>query len=168
MVLERRNKSKKVNFKLPISTKVGDTQLIDELKGIKAFELVSKATNVFEKIVWGVVFIGGMIWAAQWLVKEFQSWQDHPTIISNINVKWADIPNPAITFCPQGSTKFAIAERLGNYINANHGLPDKLLEIRKLLLKQVLGSMTGEALPTEDVPQACPFYGCQVINYKFD
>ena len=71
---------------LTIATTVGVIPLIDELKGIKAFELVSKSANVFEKLVWGVIFIGGMMWAAHFLKNEFHSWQVHPTIISNKNV----------------------------------------------------------------------------------
>ena len=164
MVLEHSYKTKKGNSKPPISTTFGGTQLIDELKGIRAFELVSKATNACEKIIWGVVLIGGMAWAAQWLVNEFQSWQLHPTIISQQNVKWSDIPNPAITICSQSSTKYAIAERLGNYFNAESSLPDELIEIREMLLKYVIGYLFYDLHGRGD-PACFPVNDCKVTSY---
>ena len=41
---------------------------------------------------------------------------------------------PAITICPKVSTKYAIAERLGNYIDPNN-LPKKVSLLKKELLK---------------------------------
>ena len=41
---------------------------------------------------------------------------------------------PAVTICPKISTKYGIAERLGNYIDPNK-LPEKVLLLKKELLK---------------------------------
>ena len=112
----------------------------NELKGIKSFALVLKATNVLEIIFWGTIFIGGMIWAWILLFSEVQSWQGNPSVISNKHVKLSDIPIPAITFCSQSSTKFAIAERLGNYLSPDKNLPDELIEIREVMIQYLTGT----------------------------
>ena len=112
----------------------------NELKGIKSFGLVLKATNVLEIIFWSTIFIGGMIWAWIFLFSEVQSWQGNPSVVSNKNVKLSDIPIPAITFCSQSSTKFAIAERLGNYLNPDKKLPDELIEIREVMVQYLTGT----------------------------
>ena len=123
------------------------TIFINELKGIKSLDLVANAANVLEKLAWGAVFIPGILWAAYFLLNQFKSWQVNPSIISNINKKLSDIPNPAITFCSQSSTKFAIAEQLGNYLNPSQNLSDEFLEIRnvftKYSTKEYLGSKCG-------------------------
>ena len=123
------------------------TIFINELKSIKSLDLVGKAANLLEKLVWSIVFISGIIWAAYFLVNEFKSWQDNPSIISNINMKLSEIPNPAITFCSQSSTKFAIAEQLGNYLNPSKNLSNGFLEIRNMFTKysarEYLGSDCG-------------------------
>ena len=123
------------------------TIFINELKGIKSLDLVANAANVFEKIAWGAVFIAGILWAAYFLVNEFKSWHVNPSIISNSNMKLSEIPNPAITFCSQSSTKFAIAEQLGNYFNPSQNLSDEFLEIRNMFTKYstkyYLGSHCG-------------------------
>ena len=41
---------------------------------------------------------------------------------------------PAVTICPKVSTKYGIAERLGNYIDPNN-LPEKVLTLKKELFK---------------------------------
>ena len=41
---------------------------------------------------------------------------------------------PAVTICPKVSTKYGIAERLGNYIDPNN-LSEKVLTLKKELFK---------------------------------
>ena len=116
---------------------------INELKGIKTFDLISKAANVFEKFIWGVIFIFGLIWVSYFLANELKSWQVNPSITVNKNVELSDIPNPAITFCSQTSTKLAIAERLGNYFNPSNNLPEQLINIRDMLTKYSVREYLG-------------------------
>ena len=42
--------------------------------------------------------------------------------------------NPAVTICPKVSTKYGIAERLGNYIDPNK-LPEKALSLKREIFK---------------------------------
>ena len=148
-----------------VTKQTGPTKFINELKSIKSFDLISKSATVFEKIVWGAVFIVGIIWATFFMVNEFQTWQVNPSIIRHKKLQLSDIPYPAITFCSQSSTKFAIAERLGNYLNSDYGLPDHLLESREVLLKYFLAPTSLTSLPNvkdiEDVTP-CPYFGCKV------
>ena len=143
--------------------KVQPSVFKNELRGIKSLDLLLKAGNVFEKLFWLVVFILGMAWATYFLSSELESWQEIPSIITYKQLKLSELQSPAITFCSPSSTKFAIAERLGNYLNADYSLPDKFLRIRKLMVKEFLRSITGEPLPEEDVPPACPSNNCKVI-----
>ena len=53
-----------------VTKQTGPTKFINELKSIKSFDLISKSATVFEKIVWGAVFIVGIIWATFFLVNE--------------------------------------------------------------------------------------------------
>ena len=129
---------------------------INELKGIKTFDLISKAANVFEKFIWGVIFIFGIVWVSYFLANELQSWQVNPLITVNKNVELSDIPNPAITFCSQSSTKFAIAERLGNYFNPNNTLPEQLIKIGDMLIKYSLREYQGSDCSTST---------CKVRNF---
>ena len=50
------------------------------------------------------------------------------------NTETIDLKYPAVTICPKVSTKYGIAERLGNYIDPND-LPDKVLFLKKELFK---------------------------------
>ena len=147
----------------PRCIKPSATIVTNEFKGIKSLDLLSKAANMLEKLIWGVVFIFGMFWASYFLIYETQSWQGAPSVIRWQNLNLSEIQSPAITFCSQTSTKFAIAEQLGNYLNADYGLPDQFLEIREVLLKYMLegSSFTGVAKSIGDMAQ-CPKFDCKV------
>ena len=53
-----------------------------------------------------------------------------------------DLKYPAVTICPKISTKYAIAERLGNYIDP-WNLPKGLLELQQELFLCATGFMDG-------------------------
>ena len=146
-------------MKEPRCIKPSAAIVTNELKGIKSFDLLFKAGNVFEKLIWGVVFLIGIFWASYFLLNEVQSWQGTHSVFTYQHMKLSEIESPAITICSQSSTKFAIAEQLGNYLNANHSLPDQFIKIREVLLKYLFGSTSGNVAP-------CPFSGCKVI-YSF-
>ena len=145
---------------VPIYERHWATIFINELKGITSLGLFSKAGNVLEKIVWGAIFIAGILWAAYFLVNEFKSLQVNPSIISNKNMKLSDIPNPAITFCSQSSTKFGIAEQLGNYLKPNRSLPDQFLKIRDQLTNISMKAYLGPELSAE-----CGSINCKVCKF---
>ena len=53
-----------------------------------------------------------------------------------------DLKYPAVTICPKISTKYAIAERLGNYIDPGN-LPKGLLALQQELFLCTTGLMDG-------------------------
>ena len=54
------------------------------------------------------------------------------------DIESTDLKYPAVTICPKISTKYAIAERLGNYIDPLK-LPKELLSLRLDFLTCALG-----------------------------
>ena len=54
------------------------------------------------------------------------------------NIETTDLKYPAVTICPKISTKYAIAERLGNYIDPLNS-PEELLSLRHDFLTCAFG-----------------------------
>ena len=55
-----------------------------------------------------------------------------------------DFLHPAVTICPKISTKYAIAERLGNYIDPGN-LPKGLLSLQQDIFLCATGLMDGNS-----------------------
>ena len=90
-----------------------------ELKSITTIDLTSKAANFLEKLFWVVMGIIGVIWAIYFTALVIK---DENPIIKTIQDKTlTDTEKPAITICPHGSTKFTVAERLGNFLETKNG-----------------------------------------------
>ena len=109
-------------------------ELFDELKNIRTIELINATKNVVAKLLWATLGITGIFWAFYFVPNNYDVWQNNPSIISRASMSLSKIEYPAISIATPGSTKYAIAERLANYIKPN-SLPGKLKEIRNLLLK---------------------------------
>ena len=57
------------------------------------------------------------------------SWEASPSVLIRGNIETTDLKYPAVTVCPKVSTRYGIAERLGNYIDPSN-LPKELLSVR--------------------------------------
>ena len=57
------------------------------------------------------------------------SWGESPTVLIQGNIETTDLKYPAVTLCSKVSTRYGIAERLGNYIDPLN-LPTAFLSIR--------------------------------------
>ena len=108
--------------------------LFKEVKSIKAIDLACKGVNVFERLFWIIIGFTGFVWAFWFIPDQVQLWNDNPSIITKNNVELSDIEYPAITIAPPGSTKYAIAERLGNYLNPEN-IPDGASKMVNIYLK---------------------------------
>ena len=64
--------------------------------------------------------------------------QDGASVLIQGDPETTELKYPAVTICPKISTKYAIAERLGNYIDPLK-LPEELLSLRLNFLTCVLG-----------------------------
>ena len=65
-------------------------------------------------------------------------WNEHASILIQGDSDSTEIKSPAVTICPKVSTKHAIAERLGNYIEPMY-LPKELLTLRRAFFKCATG-----------------------------
>ena len=65
-------------------------------------------------------------------------WNEHASILIQGDSDSTEIKSPAVTICPKVSTKHAIAERLGNYIDPMF-LPEELVALRRAFLKCATG-----------------------------
>ena len=57
------------------------------------------------------------------------SWQESASVLIQDNNETLNLKYPGVTICPKVSTKYAIAERLGNFIDPLN-LPKELLSLR--------------------------------------
>ena len=105
-------------------------ELLDELRNITTLDLAYKASTILEKILWVLICITGTIWAVYFINLQFLSWEESPSVIIQGKLDSADLKYPAVTICPKFSNKYAIAERLGNFIDPNN-LPEELLILRQ-------------------------------------
>ena len=90
-----------------------------ELRNITTIDLAFQAKNILEKILWAIIGIIGTVWVFYFVGIQFELWEQHPSLVTKIDYELADVSYPAITVCSKGSTKYAIAERLGNYIDSS-------------------------------------------------
>ena len=117
-----------------MNTKQKLQQFFNEIKSIKAIDLACKGANVFERIFWIIIGFTGFAWAFWFIPDQVQLWNDNPSMITQDNVELSDIEYPAITIVPPGSTKYAIAERLGNYLSPEN-IPDGVSKMIDIYLK---------------------------------
>ena len=109
-------------------------RLKDELKNIRTIELAYQKNLFLERIFWAVLGILGVAWAFYFVPSNLEVWKNNPSIVSKGNMDLSEINYPAITIAPSGITKFAIAERLANYLKPEK-TPDELKQIKSLLFK---------------------------------
>ena len=101
--------------------------LLQEVKKIASIGLACKASTIIEKLLWIVLGISGVVWAVFFLTIQVQDWNENAGILTKGKF---ELKYPAITICPKISTKYAIAERLGNFIDPLK-LPEELLSLRQ-------------------------------------
>lgn len=102
-----------------------------ELKSITTIDFTCKALNIVEKLLWISLATIGILWAAHFLpliVKD-----ENPIVKTIMDKPLTLTEKPAITICPQGSTKFAIVERLGNFLSTKEEMPENIIEWQNML-----------------------------------
>ena len=63
---------------------------------------------------------------------------ENPMIGRSLNIDLSEVEYPAITICSEQTTKYAFAERLGNYLDPDESLPDLLAKLQKKFLEKKL------------------------------
>ena len=69
-------------------------------------------------------------------------------------VHLSELKYPAITVCSKDSFKYALAERLGNYLDPEQDLPEKLISLRNEFMKCAIG-MEYEHIDAEKQEKSC-------------
>ena len=114
--------------------------IVLEFKAITTVDLTSKAVNYVEKLLWIALGMIGIIWAIYFMALVIK---DENPIVKTIQDKsLMETEKPAITICPHGSTKFTVAERLGNFISTKEYIPNEILEWQHMMM--LCGSIFSE------------------------
>ena len=147
-------------------TKPGFKSIFEGIRKIVTIDLTCKATNVLEKFLWILMGLLGAIWAIYFIVLLFVN--ENPIIIFKDHIQLSEIEYPSITICPSGSTKFAIAERLGNYIDHTK-MSEELIFTQNMLLYCVISTSLQQDFrgSCNDYNKACKNkrnLGCKVID----
>ena len=95
-----------------------------------------KATSWMERIVWATLGILGMVWIIFFIQRIVVD--ENPIISKRKIMDLSEVNYPAITICSEQTTKYAFAERLGNYLNPELEMPDGLEKLKKKLIDEQL------------------------------
>lgn len=109
-------------------------QFMNELKNVKTVGLAYIADNLLEKFFWVSIGLLGIAWGFYLIPSNVDVWINNPSIVTKSNMNLSQIQYPAITIKSPGITKYAILERLINYVRPDK-LPLKLRQLRTILLK---------------------------------
>ena len=84
---------------------------------------------------------------------------ENPLIGRWMNIDLSEVEYPAITICSEQTTKYAFAERLGNYLDPDESHPDLLPKLQKKFLEKTL-----ENLDDDDYPYKYRVSQCKMSN----
>ena len=115
-----------------------------EFKNIRTIELVCLKSSILEKILWISLGIIGIAWVIYFIPGNYQIWKENPSIKMQEDMQLSEIKYPAISILPSGIFKYAIAERLANYLDPKT-LAANFRKLRTLLLKCSTMYMNGYA-----------------------
>ena len=95
-----------------------------------------EASHLLEKFLWICLGTLGSAYFGYLLASQMNSWDKNSILVSQWQKSIDDIEFPAMTFCAQTSTKYAIAERIGNSLDRDSSFAkEKLLPVRNELIK---------------------------------
>ena len=100
----------------------------NELKKIMFVDLTFRSKGCLEKLFWVALGTVGGIWLLYFMMVVIED--KNPLIMMEKSLKVSDIKYPAITLCTDFSTRYAIAERLGNHLDTNKDLNKGFAKIR--------------------------------------
>ena len=118
--------------------------LSKELKNVRTIELVCKNSFFLERLFWAILGVLGIAWAFYFVPHNFQVWNNNPSIKMQGDLDLSQIRYPSISITPSGTTKYAIAERVGNFLNPKE-LSLNLRKVRNLFYKCAMLYKNGYA-----------------------
>ena len=103
-----------------------------------------QASNIVEIFLWislGILGITWILYIMNVMIKD-----ENPLIAIRGDIDLSEVEYPAITICSEQTTKYAFAERLGNYIDPDLELPYPLKKLQKKFFDELLMNQYGELL----------------------
>ena len=107
----------------------------EELTNITTLNLITSSGSILEKILWAMIAVSGTIFIYNVVDIQLANWRDNPALVTKVTKKLADMPLPAVTFCPKAMHKYGLVEHLGNYINPKKKVPKEVVAIQNEFLK---------------------------------
>ena len=93
-----------------------------------------KSQNYTERTLWPILGISGIIWIVYFIKYSIED--DNPLVGRGLDIDLSEVDYPAITICSEQTTKYAFAERLGNYLDPDKGHPDLLSKLQDKFLEK--------------------------------
>ena len=95
-----------------------------------------QARNIVEVFLWISLGIAGIAWIMY--IMNMVIKDENPLTAIRGDIDLSDVDYPAITICSEQTTKYAFAERLGNYFDPELELPDPLKKLQKRFFDKML------------------------------
>ena len=97
-------------------------RLKEEFSDVRTVDLISKSKKMAERLFWFLIATSGTMWFFIFMSFQFEIWNRNSIQITKADVNLSDLNYPAVTFCSKSANKYGVAERVGNYLNANSDL----------------------------------------------
>lgn len=120
--------------------------LKEQLKAILSFKLVTSSKSILEKLFWFIISFGGTIYITYIVCNQINYWERNPVLKTSDKFPLSKLKSPAITFCHKGIQKYALIERLGNYIDCNKTIPEEIYNIRNSAIKIQVNKIKSQML----------------------
>ena len=96
---------------------------------VHGFRYVAEGGNIFEKLLWAGLILGGFIFSGGIILKSLEDWDQTPleTTIAQVSMPIEKLYQPAITVCNPDELKMPLRnrwmyiERILNWIDVDHG-----------------------------------------------
>ena len=103
-----------------------------------------QASNIVEIFLWislGILGITWILYIMNVMIKD-----ENPLLAIRGDIDLSEIEYPAITICSEKTTKYAFAERLGNYVDPELKLPYRLKKLQRKFFNELLMNQYGKLL----------------------
>ena len=96
-----------------------------------------EASHLIERFIWICLGTLGSVYFGYLLVSQVNSWDENSILVSQQQKSIDEIDFPAITFCARTSTRYGIAERIGNTLDLTSDFAKKqFLPLRNDFIKR--------------------------------
>ena len=94
---------------------------------ILSIKLAFEASAIIEKIIWISFAILGSSYFGHLLISQIVSWDEHSVMVFKGYESNSNIDYPAVTFCTRTNSKYAVMERIGNFLDLDSDFMKKYI-----------------------------------------